>query len=184
MRANRKHPARWVAGGVGVVVALLAVVLALNSGKDPRADSTRSRLVGRHAPAFTLSTIDGKQVSSSSLSGKTVVVNFWNTWCQPCQQELPTLLDYWSQHAKDPDLVMVGIVRDDTQGAVEAEVRDQHIGWTIAMDPGAKAALAFATRGQPETYVIGPDGVIAGSQYGPVSVQSLDQMVAAARGRA
>ncbi len=179
-----RHPARWVAAGVGVIVALLAVVLAVNSGKDPRADASHSRLVGQPAPAFTLPTIDGKQVSTASLAGKTVVVNFWNTWCQPCQQELPTLLDYWSRHSNDPDLVMVGIVRDDTEGAVKAAVSAEHIGWTIAMDPGAKAALAFATRGQPETYVIGPDGVIAGSQYGPLTVQSLDAMVTAARGRA
>ena len=179
-----KHPARWVAGSVGVVVLALAVVLALNAGKDPRADAQHSRLVGRPVPAFTLPTLDGKEISSASLAGKTVIVNFWNSWCQPCLQELPALKSYYAQHTTDSDLVLLGVVRDDTDNAVRAAVRDNGIGWTIALDPGAKAAVAFATRGQPETYVIGPDGVIAASLYGPTTVHTLDAMVAAARGRA
>jgi cytochrome c biogenesis protein CcmG/thiol:disulfide interchange protein DsbE len=179
-----KHPARWIAGGVGLVVASLAVVLALNVGKDPRADATHSRLVGRPVPAFSLPTLDGKEVGSAALAGKTVIVNFWNSWCQPCRQELPALRTYYAQHANEPDLVMIGIVRDDTTDAVRSAVQTDKIGWTIALDPGSKAALAFATRGQPETYVIGPDGVIAASLYGPTTVHNLDTMVAAARGRA
>jgi cytochrome c biogenesis protein CcmG/thiol:disulfide interchange protein DsbE len=179
-----KHPARWVAGGVGLVVVGLAVVLALNVGTDPRADATRSRLVGRPVPALTLPTLDGKQFDTTALAGKTVIVNFWNSWCQPCRQELPALLQYHAQHANDPDLVMIGIVRDDTTDAARAAVQTDKIGWTVALDPGSKAALAFATRGQPETYVVGPDGVIAASLYGPTTVGNLDQMVAAARGRA
>jgi cytochrome c biogenesis protein CcmG/thiol:disulfide interchange protein DsbE len=179
-----KHKARWVAGGVGVAVASLAVVLALNVGKDPRADATHSRLVGRPAPALTLPTLDGKEISPASLAGKTVIVNFWNSWCQPCLQELPALQAYYAQHAADPDLLLVGIVRDDTADAVRSAVRASNIRWTIALDPGSKAALAYATRGQPETYVIGPDGVIAASLYGPTTERSLDAMVAAARGKA
>ena len=50
----------------------------------------------------------------------------------------------------------------------------------IATDPGGSASLAFATRGQPETYVISPNGTVVASQYGPVTVRSLDAMVAAA----
>jgi cytochrome c biogenesis protein CcmG/thiol:disulfide interchange protein DsbE len=179
-----KHTARWIAGGVGVAVASLGVVLALNVTTDPRADATHSRLVGRPVPAFTLPTLDGREVSSASLAGKTVIVNFWNSWCQPCLQELPALQSYYAQHVNDPDVLLLGIVRDDTAEAVRAAVQSAHIGWTIALDPGSKAALGFATRGQPETYVIGPDGVIAASLYGPTTVRSLDTMVAAARGRA
>lgn len=179
-----RHPARWIAGSVGVAVASLAVVLALNVSTDPRADAQHSRLVGQRAPALALPTLDGKEVSTGSLAGKTVIVNFWNSWCQPCLQELPALQAYYAQHANDPDLVLLGVVRDDTEEAVRAAVRSGNIGWTVALDPGSKAAVAFATRGQPETYVIGPDGVIAASLYGPASVRSLDAMVAAARGRA
>ncbi|HEY7134661.1 MAG TPA: TlpA disulfide reductase family protein [Acidimicrobiia bacterium] len=178
-----RHTARWVASSVGVGVACLAVVLALNVGKDPRADSQHSRLVGQKVPAFDLTTTTGQRVSAAGYAGKTVIVNFWNSWCPPCAQELPALKAYYAQHANDPDLVLLGIVRDDTDDAIRQAMRTDGIGWTVAFDPNATAAVAFATRGQPETYVIGPDGVIAASEYGAVTTADLDKMVTAARGR-
>jgi cytochrome c biogenesis protein CcmG/thiol:disulfide interchange protein DsbE len=178
-----RHTARWVASSVGVGVACLAVVLALNVGKDPQVDAQHSRLVGQQVPAFDLPTVGGPHVSAAGYAGKTVIVNFWNSWCPPCRQELPALRAYYAQHANEPDLVLLGIVREDNDDAIRAAVKADGIGWTVAFDPGAKAAVAFATRGQPETYVIGPDGVIAASQYGAVTTRDLDVMVAAARGR-
>src|SRR5712692_9527943 len=111
------HPARWVALAVGVAVAALAVVLATQVGTDPRADSLTSRLVGKPAPTFTVRTFDGQTVSSESLAGKAVIVNFWNSWCIPCQQELPSLRDFAQRHADDPTVVVLGVVRDDTADA-------------------------------------------------------------------
>jgi cytochrome c biogenesis protein CcmG/thiol:disulfide interchange protein DsbE len=77
---------------------------------------------------------------------------------------------------------MVGIVREDTKQAVRDYVRTQKVTWPVAFDPGAKAALDFGTRGQPETYAIGPDGLVVASKFGPVTPQALDQMVSYAQG--
>jgi hypothetical protein len=73
-------------------------------------------------------------------------------------------------------------VRDDTKAATERWINKHGDDWTIATDPGGKAALAFATRGQPETFAISPDGVIVGYQFGPSSVDDLEQLLSAARG--
>jgi cytochrome c biogenesis protein CcmG/thiol:disulfide interchange protein DsbE len=177
-----KHPARWIALGVAIVVAAFAVVLATQVGDDPTADTNTSRLLGRAAPEFSVRALDGAAVTQSSLTGKAVIVNFWNTWCIPCQQELPALKEFWSRHASDAGFTMVGIVRDDTKRAVSAFVRGEGVNWTIALDSGAAAALAFGTRGQPETFAISPGGVITGTQFGPSSVADLEQMLTAARG--
>lgn len=179
-----RHQARWVALAVAVVVAAFAVVLATQVGGDPRAEATRSALVGKAVPDFSARTLDGEPVSDESLAGKAVIVNFWNTWCAPCIEELPALKAFYKQHADDPDFTMVGIVRDDTKSAVRGEVVDEKIRWTIAMDPGSKAALAFGTRGQPETFAISPDGFVVGAQIGASSVRYLEQLLAAARGTA
>src|SRR5262249_11864948 len=112
-----------------------------------------------------------------------VIVNFWNSWCIPCQQEHPALVEFYRRHAADPGFAMVGIVRDDTEDAVRSYVADEGVPYTVALDPGAQASLDFGTRGQPETYAISPDGVIAGTQFGPSSVTNLEQMYAAARGQ-
>jgi cytochrome c biogenesis protein CcmG/thiol:disulfide interchange protein DsbE len=133
-------------------------------------------------PDFKLTTLDGKTVDSKSLLGKAYVVNFWNTWCIPCRQEAPALQEFYAKHADDPNFVMLGIVRDDTRSAVERWVRNRGDEWTIAMDEGGSAALAFGTRGQPETFAISPDGLIVGYQFGPSSVADLEALRAAAAG--
>lgn len=176
-----KSRVRIVAIVVAVVMAGLAAVLAINVGRDPRADANRSRLLGRDAPAFDLPLLNGDRVSLESLSGKTIVINFWNSWCIPCRQEHPALVDWWSANKDDSAVTMLGIVREDTKSAVTRYVKDKEVSWPIAMDPGSKAALAFGTRGQPETYVISPSGVVVASQYGPVTVANINEMVGAAR---
>ena len=178
-----RHRARWIALAVGACVAVLAVVLASQVGTDPRADTTRSQLVGKDAPSYDLPTLDGNQVRSSDLAGKVVVVNFWNSWCQPCLQEYPALVEFHRRHGGDPNFVMIGIVRDDTESAIRRYVDQEAVPYTVAFDPGGRAALDFGTRGQPETYAITPDGIIAGSKWGPSSVAELEEMFAAARGQ-
>ena len=82
----------------------------------------------------------------------------------------------------DPTVAFVGIVRDDRERAVRDYVAAEGIDWSVAMDPSARAALDFGTRGQPETFAISPEGVIAGAQIGPASVRDLETMLRAARG--
>ena len=178
------HPARWIAIAVALVVVGIGVVLATQVGSDPRADTTTSQLVGDAAPALALRDLDGNPVNATTLAGKAVIVNFWNTWCVPCREELPSLQSFAARHRDDPDVAIVGIVRDDTLRSVRSYVRAEGIGWTITMDPGSRAALAFGTRGQPETFAISPDGIVAGALIGPANEDSLEKMLAAARRQA
>jgi cytochrome c biogenesis protein CcmG, thiol:disulfide interchange protein DsbE len=176
------HPTRWIALGVALVVVVVGVVLATQVGGDPRADATRSQLVGAEAPRFDVRPLEGGTLTRADLAGRAVIVNFWNSWCAPCRAELPALKRFWSRHRDDPNVAFVGIVRDDTERAAREAVVADGMGWTIATDPDAKAALDFGTRGQPETFAITPDGVIAGAQIGPSSVEDLETLLAAAQG--
>lgn len=179
-----KHPARWIAGGVAVLLVALAVVFASQIGNDPRADANKSQLAGRDAPKFRITTLEGEKLTQADLAGKATIVNFWNTWCIPCREEAPDLQKFYAGHADDPDFQMIGIVRDDNRSAVEKWVKNRGDEWIIAMDPDGNAALAFGTRGQPETFAISPDGLIVGYQFGPASVEDLETLLSAARGGA
>ena len=176
-----RHPARWIALSVAVVVALFAIVLATQVGDDPQAEHATSQLLDDPVPVFSVRTNDGNSLSKDDLAGRAVIVNFWNSWCIPCQQEEPELQQFYERHADDPEFLMVGIVRDDTAKAVREYVSQHDIKWTIGFDPDAKAALAFGTRGQPETFAISPDGVIVGYQIGPSTVPGLEKMLARAK---
>jgi len=179
-----KHPTRWITIGVAVVVVAIGVVLATQVGGDSRQEAKASQLVGAPAPGFRVRTLDGKALTRDGLAGRAVIVNFWNTWCVPCEQELPALERFAARHRDDPSVVLLGIVRDDEERAVRDYVSARGIDWTVAMDPGSRAALDFGTRGQPETFAISPSGVIAGARIGPSSVSDLETLLRAAQGGA
>jgi cytochrome c biogenesis protein CcmG, thiol:disulfide interchange protein DsbE len=176
-----KHPARIAALAVALVVVVFGVVLALNVGSDPQKDAKQSHLVGKAAPSFDLPNLDGGRVKLADIAGKSAIVNFWNSWCIPCQQEAPALHAFYDEHKDDADFAMVGIVRDDQTSDVRAYVKKNGVDWTVALDPDSLAALDFGTRGQPETYAISPRGVVSAAYYGPMTTRGLEQFLAAAR---
>lgn len=175
-----RHRARWAALAVAVVVAGFGVVLATQVSTSPAYRG--GPILGKAAPAFDLADLDGGRLRLSELSGRTVIVNFWNTWCVPCEQERPALAEFHARHADDPDVALVGIVRDDTEKAVRDYVAEHGIGWRIGWGGRMpQAAIDYGTTGQPETFVISPGGVVVGKQLSRVTVADLEEMLAAGR---
>jgi cytochrome c biogenesis protein CcmG/thiol:disulfide interchange protein DsbE len=174
-----KLRARWIAIMVGVVLVAFGVVLAVQHRSEPSVP----RLVQDHGriPQFKVTTLDGKPLDTASLGGKTVVVNFFNSWCIPCQQEAGDLAAFYNEHMNESDFAMVGIVRDDDTSTIRSYVKDKKIDWPVAMDPNGSAALGFGTTGQPETYVIAPDGVAVCGALGPSTQAELDIWLQGAR---
>jgi cytochrome c biogenesis protein CcmG, thiol:disulfide interchange protein DsbE len=174
-----RHPIRWIALGVAVVVVAFTVVLALNHRSEP----SIPRLVQDHGPApdFTLKTLDGKTLSTAALKNKTYVVNFFNSWCIPCQKEAPALKAFYEEHKNEADFAMVGIIIDDDASTMRSYVNREKIDWPVVVDPQGSASLAFGTTGQPETYVIAPDGVAVCGTLGTSTQQVLDIWLQAAR---
>jgi cytochrome c biogenesis protein CcmG/thiol:disulfide interchange protein DsbE len=174
------HPARAIALGVGVVLVALAVLLASQVNSDPSYKG--GNLLGKPVPAFDLPALDGgPAVRSADLRGKVVLVNFWNSWCIPCQQEHASLSAFYERHRDDPDFSMIGILRDDTAKAARSYVTEHHDGWSFVTDPSGQAALQFGTTGQPESYMISADGTVVGTQRAAVSLANLEEMLAVAR---
>jgi cytochrome c biogenesis protein CcmG/thiol:disulfide interchange protein DsbE len=174
------HPVRLAIGAAAVGVALVVAVLVSGLGRSSVFDPVA--VLGRPAPADVLPALHGGRVDLRDLRGKAVLVNFWNTWCQPCQEEAPALAGFAARHADDASFVLVGVVHDDTEDAVSRWSAAHDIGWRVALDPGNRAALDFGTTGQPETYAISPAGVIVGKRAGPASVDDLERLLALARG--
>jgi thiol-disulfide isomerase/thioredoxin len=176
-----KHPTRWLALTVALIVLLFAVVLGTQVGSNPQAESKTSALVGNRVPEFSVRTLEGDVLTEADLAGRAVIVNFWNTWCPPCHQELPALKAFHAAHADESDFLMLGIVRDDTEDAVREYVVEENLGWVIGLDPVSKATLAFGTRGQPETFALTRDGQVVAFQAGPATEEILERMLAEAR---
>ncbi len=128
-------------------------------------------VVGAMAPEFTitnddgttyqLTDLDGTPVRLADLRGKAVWINFWTTWCPPCQSEVPTLRDL-SERYKDQGLVLVAISVQETSPAdVAAYAARYDLGYTIGFDGSGKIFHEYKAFGLPTQVFIDPDGVIA-----------------------
>lgn len=182
-RRPRRRVAVIAAGGALLGFVALSVVLALGLGGDA-ASYRGTALLGDPVPDLTLPTLDGGTVDLAGLSGKAVIVNFWNSWCIPCKEEEPALRAFYAAHADEPDFGMIGIVRDDTEAAIRTWVREHGTLWTVAFDPGARASVDFGTTGQPETYAISPGGVVVAKHLGRATIDDLERLLRLARGEA
>lgn len=179
---RRGRTAAFVALAAFVVFAALAVVMASRLGGDPQYRGTA--LLGDPVPELELPTLEGGEIALGDMRGRAVLVNFFNSWCVPCEEELPALKTFYGTHGDEPDFEMVGIVRDDTEQAVREWRRTEQVRWPIALDPGARASIDFATSGQPETYAIDPGGTVVGRHLGRATLDDLENLLALARGRA
>ena len=173
-RHRTRH--RWVlavvlAGAVGLVA-----VLALQVERGPTLAS--SPLLGKAAPAFDLPRI-GDEGTFRPEAGRITVVNFWASWCVPCQRENDVLDQFYED--RPADIELVGVLYGDTRrGALD--FRRRYGGrWPLVDDPGGRAALDFGLRGVPETFVIDAEGIVVARLVGGVTRASLESAVAVAR---
>jgi cytochrome c biogenesis protein CcmG/thiol:disulfide interchange protein DsbE len=158
---------------VVVVLALLGltVTLALAFRRDPH--DIRTGTVGKPAPAFTLERLDGGgTVALSDLAGKVVVMNFFASWCAPCVQENPALVRVYERY-RGSNVVVVGVNFQETHENAMSYVQRMGITWPTVADDDGRVALSYGVFMPPETYFIGPDGVIAGRHIGPIDEATL-----------
>lgn len=173
---RRPRTALWVALAVGVTLLLLIGVLATR--KPAAATLARSPLVGKPAPVIAGETLEGSRFDSTRFRGRFVVVNFFNSWCVPCRNEHPQLLQFAARHQGPTDPVLVGVIRDDDPDAVR-EFRQREGGdWPALDDPGGRIGLAYGVRGQPETFVIDPNGVVVARYISEITADGLDALLA------
>lgn len=156
-----------------VVVIVIAVVGAQFAQQNaaPVAD-------GNQAPGFTVTTFDGEEVSLESLAGNVVVVNFWASWCVPCEEEAPILQQAWEQY-QDENFVMIGITHSDIRRDSLAFIDEYGLTYPNAPDPAARIYEAYGLTGVPESFVVAPDGELAYVLRGVLSEMTEDDFFAA-----
>jgi cytochrome c biogenesis protein CcmG/thiol:disulfide interchange protein DsbE len=156
--------------GVAAAVAVIVALLATGLGRDPSVIA--SPLVGRMAPNFTLSQLDGPPVTLSKLRGQLVVINFWASWCAECKVEQAALDQTWQQF-QDSGVVVIGVNFEDETGAARGYVRTADVTYPVVEDTDSSTALAYGLRGVPETFVVNRSGRIVNRVIGPVDAAPL-----------
>lgn len=122
---------------------------------------------------FTLPALSGGSLAMKDLRGKTVLVHFWTTWCPPCKWELPLLEKLYREH-KDRGFMVLAISIDRSEQVVRKFVRGKDLTFPIVLDPESAVASKFGLIGLPGTFIVGADGYIKASGYGPREWDSPD----------
>ena len=159
----------------GVFVGLLVIVaVTLNRSQQGTVQP------GDRLNNFTMTMFAGyelnsqSQASLSSLKGKVVMVNFWASWCKPCEQEAADLRSAWQYYKEDGRVVFIGMDYVDTEPEARAYLEKFDISYPNGPDLGTKVSQLFRIKGVPETYFIDQTGVLRYVQVGPFS--SVDQI--------
>jgi len=178
---RRRHPTRWIAGAVLVALVVVGIVLATRTSQE--ATAVQSPLLGRTAPALSGTDLSsGAPVSLEALRGHYVLVNFFASWCGPCQQEAPDLSRFHYQQAHISDGAdMVSVVFHDTTSTARAFLRSNGDLWPAVGDPGGVIAEHYGVTAPPTTFVIDPSGRVAAVLVGPATQANLDASLKAAR---
>ncbi|MCY4639653.1 MAG: TlpA disulfide reductase family protein [Chloroflexi bacterium] len=135
---------------------------------------------GELAPDFTLTSPEGARVALSDFRGKTVVLNFWATWCPPCRAEMPELQAVWEERGEGRDLVVLAVDVEESADAVARFVESLGLTFPVVLDVDGAVADHYGLPGLPSTFFIDADGVLRSRVLGPVFGELLEAGIAAA----
>jgi peroxiredoxin len=128
--------------------------------------NSRPARIGTAAPDFTVHDAD-RTVTLSQLKGQVVVLNFWATWCAPCIEEMPSLVQM-QQMMKDRGITVLAVSVDVDQSNYQRFLRDHNVNLLAVRDGDQKANMLYGTFKFPETYVIDRNGVVRRKFIGAV----------------
>lgn len=127
--------------------------------KSDGGSSAGSELIGHAAPDFELPQLDGKTFRLSDYAGRTVVLDFWATWCGPCVAALPDYVEA-TRFFDDSELVFVAVNIEESPRQIRAFLEEQELNVRVAIDGGSEVASAYQVNGIPHSVIISPEGII------------------------
>jgi cytochrome c biogenesis protein CcmG, thiol:disulfide interchange protein DsbE len=194
--ANAHMTSRWIAAGAAAcAVALLTVPWMLRSPRTSPAvpidhvsePPAAPAMPGDEASAvkgaaakldLTVKDMNGASVRLADYKGKIIVLNFWATWCGPCQAEIPELVRTSAEY-KDKGVVVLGISIDDTAETLRAYAPQKKMNYPVLLMQDDVDQAYGPIFGVPVTFFIGRDGTINRKHFGPVTKEQVDQEIKA-----
>jgi cytochrome c biogenesis protein CcmG, thiol:disulfide interchange protein DsbE len=166
-------------GLIAVCVAASLVAIALvASGSGAPAGATADPV----APTFSLPALgqSGPKVSLGDYAGRPLIVNFFASWCEPCQKETPLLATFYrTEHGK---VAIVGLDENDVLGSAMSFTHKEGVSYPVGFDPGVIAASAYGVAALPQTFFLDARHRIVDRVFGAVTLADINRGIALATG--
>lgn len=174
----RKGVPMWAQVIIWVFLAGLLVIVAMGLNRAQQGTIQPGHVVSDFTlPLFSGYEFEGRdEVHLDDLRGRVVVINFWASWCKPCEQEAADLQRAWEQYEPTGEVVFLGIDYVDTEPDARVYLKKFGITYPNGPDLATRISQYFRTKGVPETYFIDREGILRYVQVGPFS--SLQQIQA------
>lgn len=135
---------------------------------------------GDTPPDFTLTTMDGKEVTLSDYKGKKVILNFWASWCPPCKAEMPHMQKYYDKKAEEQNFEILAVnltSEEKSNRLIEKFLQSYGITFPVPLDEKGNIALKYQVITIPSTFILNTDGQIEHSIIGPMNEDLLETYV-------
>jgi cytochrome c biogenesis protein CcmG/thiol:disulfide interchange protein DsbE len=175
LRRNVRRRVVWLSIiGACVAAALIAVFAA---SPQQSAVGGQSPLIGKAAPATSGTLISaGGANNLAALRGKWVFVNFFASWCPPCQDEMPDLETFQLQHESAGDATVFGVEFDPTDASsAKSFLAGRSAEWPAINDPSAD--VTWGVHNPPESYLVSPSGIVVEKWFGAITNTELDSAI-------
>ena len=166
---------------MALVVGVIVTVLVFPREQSPQqSDVGSAQFVGKLAPDFRLPTLDGAEVSLSQFRGQPMVINFWASWCLPCREEMPKLVQSYEAHKAEGFMLLgVNLTYSDSVPDAQAFASEFKITFPVLLDKeGVVAEKMYQIPGIPTSVFINRDGTIERIQVGVMTSRQIKQYVA------
>jgi cytochrome c biogenesis protein CcmG, thiol:disulfide interchange protein DsbE len=160
-----------------VAGSLVAIVLVASG---PTAPAGAAAAPDPAAPSFSLPVLghSGQQVSLADYAGHPLIVNFFASWCEPCQQETPLLARFY--HTEHGRMAIVGLDENDVLGSAMSFTRKEGVSYPVGFDPEVIAASAYGVAALPQTFFLNAKHRIVDRVFGAVTLAALNHGIALA----
>ena len=167
----------WAKVGTVVVALLLVGLIALLATRDDDdSASAASPLIGRFVPELEATTLDGATFDIDATRGRWVLLNFFASWCIPCENEHPELVEFSERHS-DGSAMVVSVVMGDTAENARAFFQARGGDWPVMVD-AETAPARFVVLQVPESFLVSPAGVVVAKWNGEITADVVDAAIA------
>ncbi|UOY93511.1 thiol-disulfide oxidoreductase ResA [Ectobacillus sp. JY-23] len=130
--------------------------------------------VGKIAPDFVVTDLQGNTVQLSELQGKGIFLNFWGTWCKPCEKEMPYMNELQDVY-REKGIEIIALNADETEIAVKNFVERYNLQFTVAIDKGTEVLNTYGVGPLPTSFLIDKDGKVIRRITGTQTKEQLEE---------